>query len=167
MQLQDKTKRMAFAGLLTTFALLLSYIESLIPFVTGIPGMKLGLANVAIVLVIYLYDYRMAILINVVRIVLAGLLFGNFFSILYSLAGAALSLCAMMLFKKMRFSMMGVSMTGGVFHNVGQLLVAVLVVYNGNLFYYLPYLLLAGLVTGWLVGIVSGTVYPYIRELER
>ncbi len=158
------SKKTVIVSLFITTALLLSYIESLIPFFFGIPGMKLGLANLAVVIALYYYGRREALTVNVLRIVLAGLLFGNLFSILFSLAGAAVSFLSMLLARKMGLSVYGVSMAGGVFHNAGQLLAAVFIVRTVSIGYYAPVLLIAGLLTGLLIGIMGEEV---LRRLPK
>lgn len=149
------SRKLTTMALFVTAALILSYVESLVPFFWGIPGMKLGLANLAVVLALYFYGWREALLVNVLRIVLAGLLFGNLFSILFSLGGAFISFAAMLLAKKLGLSLYGVSMAGGVFHNVGQLLIAAFLVETVEVGYYAPFLLVMGLVTGLLIGIIT------------
>ncbi len=157
----------AYFGVFTALALIFSYVETLIPFQFGIPGVKLGLANLIIVIVLYKTDWKEALLLSVVRIVLAGFIFGSLFSILYSLAGGILSLAVMALLKKKdSFSVMGVSMAGGVTHNVGQLIVAMIVVETYQVGYYLPVLLIAGLITGAVIGIVAGEVLKRIRGIH-
>lgn len=147
---------MAVFGVFTALALIFSYVELLIPINFGIPGAKLGLANLVIIIVLYKTDWKEALLLSVVRIVLAGFLFGNLFGILYSLAGGILSLAVMVLLKRSgAFSIIGVSMAGGVSHNVGQLIMAMLVVETYAVGYYLPVLLIAGLITGTLIGIAG------------
>ena len=154
-------------GVVTALALLFSYIESLIPFHIGIPGVKLGLANLIIVIALYKMNARQAFLLSVTRIVLAGFLFGNLFSILYSLAGGMLSLIVMILLKKQNgFSVMGVSVAGGVFHNVGQLVIAMLVTESLNLFYYVPVLMISGLITGIFIGIIANEMLKRLRRLR-
>lgn len=117
--------------------------------------MKLGLANLAVVLALYYYGWREALLINAVRIILAGLLFGNLFSVLFSLGGALVSFFAMLLFRRLKLSVYGVSMAGGVFHNLGQIVIAAAIVETVAVGYYLPFLLLAGVVTGLLIGVLG------------
>lgn len=146
----------AYLGMFLAIALICSYIESLIPFNFGIPGVKLGLTNIVVILMLYCVGAKEAILISVLRIVLAGFMFGNPFSILYSLGGGVVSFLAMLLLKKTgKFKVVPVSVAGGIFHNVGQLLVASAVVENYNLFYYMPVLLVAGFVTGFLIGVLA------------
>lgn len=146
-------------GFLTALGLIIGYIEFLIPIPLGIPGVKPGFANIVIVWALYSLGPWEALMINGMRIFLSGFLFGNFSMILYSLAGAAVSFLCMCLAKKSGlFSMTGVSMIGGVMHNVGQLLVAMAVLETVSLVYYGPVLLAAGVITGLLIGIVTGEV---------
>ncbi len=146
-------------GLLTALGLIIGYIEFLIPIPLGIPGVKPGFANIVIVWALYSLGPWEALMINGMRIFLSGFLFGNFSMILYSLAGAAVSFLCMCLAKKSGlFSMTGVSMIGGVMHNMGQLLVAMAVLETVSLVYYGPVLLAAGMITGLLIGIVTGEV---------
>lgn len=149
------SKKLVTMALFTTTALMLSYIESLFPFFFGVPGMKLGLANLAVVIVLYYYGWKDALAVNVLRIVLSGLLFGNLFSILFSLGGTCISFVSMMLMKKLGLTLYGVSMAGGVFHNVGQLLIAAFLVQTVEIGYYAPFLLAAGLATGFLIGVLA------------
>ena len=159
--------RAAYFGVLTALALIFSYIETLIPIQFGVPGIKLGLANLIIVIVLYKTDWREALLLSVVRIIIAGFIFGNLFSIVYSLAGGVLSLTVMVLLKRTdRFSVAGISMAGGVCHNIGQLVVAMIAVETYQVGYYLPVLLIAGLITGAVIGAVAGEVLKRIRNLS-
>ncbi len=159
--------RAAYFGVFTALALMFSYIETLIPIQFGIPGIKLGLANLMIVIMLYKTNAKEAMLLSVVRILLSGFLFGNLSSILYSLAGGVLSLCVMALLKKQGgFSVIGVSVAGGVAHNVGQLVVAMLVVETYQVGYYFPVLLVAGVLTGLGIGIVSQEVLKRIRGIH-
>jgi heptaprenyl diphosphate synthase len=146
----------AYLGVFLALALICSYVESLIPFYFGIPGVKLGLTNVVVVLMLYCIGTKEAFFVSVCRIVLAGFLFGNLFSILYSLAGGTLSFGVMWAVKRSRrLGVLPVSICGGIFHNAGQLFVAAFVVENYNIFYYMPVLLVAGTVTGLLIGVVA------------
>jgi Predicted membrane protein len=151
--------RAAYFGVFTALALIFSYLESLIPIRFGIPGIKLGLANLLTVILLYKRNAREALLLSVVRVILSGFLFGNLFSIVYSLAGGILSLFVMAVLKGTgRFSVMGVSAAGGVFHNMGQLLVAMAAVETYRVGYYFPVLLIAGVVTGLLIGTAAEQV---------
>lgn len=146
----------ALLGMLLALALLCSYVEALIPFNFGVPGIKLGLTNIVVILTMYLVGLKEALLVSVARIVLAGFLFGNPFTIVYSLAGGILSFLVMVFLKNvLKLNVISVSAAGGVFHNLGQLIVAALVVENMNLLYYMSILFFAGLLTGVLIGIVS------------
>ena len=159
-------KRVAYSAIMTSLAMIFSYIEVLIPFHFGIPGIKLGLANLIVVIALYILKPTQALLISVVRIVLVSFLFGSMSSMLYSLAGGILSFLVMLLLKKCRgFSMMGISIAGGVSHNIGQLLVAAMVIESMNIFYYMPVLLVAGLITGMLIGIVAKSVSRHIKKI--
>lgn len=163
--MKNRKNRAAAFGVFTALALIFSYVELLIPINFGIPGAKLGLANLVIVIVLYKTDWKEALLLSVVRIILAGFLFGNLFGILYSLAGGILSLAVMTLLKKTgAFSVIGVSMAGGVSHNVGQLIIAMLVVETYAVGYYLPVLLITGLITGTLIGIAGREM---LKRIDR
>ena len=143
-------------GVFLALALICSCVESLIPISFGIPGVKLGLTNIVVVLMLYCIGAKEALAVSVCRIVLAGFLFGNLFSILYSLAGGLLSFLIMWAVKRTgKLGILPVSVCGGIFHNIGQLAVAALVVENYNVFYYLPVLLLAGAATGLAIGVVA------------
>lgn len=160
-----QNKKLVTMALFVTTAFMLSYIESLFPFFFGVPGMKLGLANLAVVCALYLYGWREALMVNVLRIILAGLLFGNMFSILFSLGGAIVSFVCMMAAKRLGLSLYGVSMAGGVFHNVGQLLIAAFLVQTVEVGYYAPFLLVAGLVTGFLIGAIGKELLRRIPKM--
>ena len=142
-------RKTAYLGLFAAVAIIFGYVESLVPVFTGIPGIKLGLANLAVLFILDRYSFKEAALVSVVRILVIGFLF----SILYSLAGAALSLTVMELLKKHSgFSLIGISVAGGVTHNIGQLIVAMIVVSNTSLMVYAPALLVAGVLAGILIG---------------
>ena len=159
--------RAAYFGVFTALALIFSYIETLIPFHFGIPGIKLGLANLLIVIFLYKRNVKEALLLSVVRIVLAGFMFGSLFSILYSLAGGLLSLLVMNLLKNSgKFSVMGVSIAGGVSHNLGQLVVAMAVVETYRVGYYFPVLLVAGMLTGLLIGMIANEVLKRLKNIQ-
>lgn len=158
--------RVAYFGIFTALALMFSYIETMIPIRFGVPGIKLGFANIMIVIMLYKGSTKEALLLSIVRIMLSGFLFGNLSSILYSIAGGVLSLGIMTLLKKQGgFSVIGVSVAGGVSHNVGQLIVAMLVVETYQVGYYFPVLLVAGVLTGLGIGVVSQEVLKRIRNI--
>ena len=157
---------MAYFGVFTALALMFSYIETMIPIQFGVPGIKLGFANIMIVIMLYKSSAKEALLLSIVRIMLSGFLFGNLSSIIYSIAGGVLSLGIMTLLKKQGgFSVIGVSVAGGVSHNVGQLIVAMLVVETYQVGYYFPVLLVAGVLTGLGIGVVSQEVLKRIRNI--
>lgn len=158
--------RVAYFGVFTALALIFSYIETLIPISFGIPGVRLGLANLIIVIALYKIPLREVYVLSVVRVLLSGVLFGNYFSIAYSLAGGLLSLTVMALLKKAGgFSVIGISIAGGVCHNIGQLVVAMIVVETFAMSYYMPVLLVAGLITGFLIGVVADQVLRRISNI--
>lgn len=161
-------KKVAFLGVFLALALIFSYIETWIPNVFGVPGIKLGLANIVIIILLFRFGTKEAYGISVARVILAGFMFGNLASILYGLAGAMLSLTVMLLLKKTgKFKVITVSAVGGICHNVGQLIVAILVLENYRISYYLPVLLISGLVTGILIGIVAQEVILRLRMQYR
>lgn len=158
----EKTVKLGF---FLALALLLSYVESLIPFSFGIPGIKLGLPNLIVVLLLYRRGAKEALTVNFLRIILSGFLFGSLYSILYALAGAVLSFAAMLAGRRIGcFSPVGVSVLGGVFHNMGQIVVAMLVVETYYVGYYIPFLIVAGTVTGTVLGVAVVELMPYLRE---
>ena len=151
-------------ALLAALALIVSYIEFLLPLNVGLPGIKLGLANIVVVLALYYLGPQYALLINLIRIALSALLFGSLFSGLYALAGGLVSLGVMALLKQTGlFSLTAVSMAGGAFHNLAQLIVAALVASTSDVFLYLPVLFIAGITTGIFNGIVCTLV---LRKLK-
>lgn len=159
--------KVAVFGVFTSLALILSYVELLIPINFGIPGMKLGLANLLVVILLYKGCPRDALLLSVIRILLSGLIFGNMFSIFYSLGGGLLSLAVMVFLKKTgQFTVAGISIGGGASHNVGQLLVAMFVVQTYQVGYYLPVLLIAGVITGAVIGILSAEVLKRTQTIR-
>ena len=160
-----KTRKIAYLGVFLALALILSYVESLIPFYFGIPGVKLGLTNLIVVVMLYCTGTKEAFGVSVARILLAGFLFGNLFSILYILAGGVLSFIVMCLLKKTgRFHVISVSVTGGISHNLGQLIAAAFVVETYDIFYYMPFLLIAGVATGFVIGMLA---QEFILRFEK
>lgn len=159
-------KKIAYFGLFLAITLILSYVESLLPAFTPIPGVKLGLANCAVLLILYLYGPKEAIIINVARVVLSAFMFNGLYSLMYSLTGAVFSFLIMFVLyrKEKTFSPIGIGMLGGLFHNIGQLLIAFLVTRVKGLIYYVPVLILSGLFTGALIGLLSKLLLPYLRE---
>ena len=162
----NRTRKTALYGLFIALAFVLGYIESLLPIYLGAPGVKLGLANLVTVTVLYSLGAGPAAAVNLVRILLTGFTFGNMSSVLFSMGGAALSLLVMTLCRRFNlFGIVGVSILGGVFHNVGQFLVAAFVVKTFGVFSYLPVLLAAGCGAGAAIGLLGGIIAERIRGL--
>ena len=158
------TYNVAFCGVMAALAISLGYIEYLIPFSVGIYGIKLGLANLAILSLLYLSDTKSARSVHIVRIVVCGMLFGNTVAFLYSAVGGIVSFAVMAILKKSeKFSPVGISIVGGVVHNIAQMSVAVILVDNLKIAFYLPVLLIAGTVAGALVGILTQTIVKNLR----
>lgn len=159
----------AYIGVLLAFCLVLSYIESLIPLPIPVPGIKIGLSNLPVLVCLILFGPLYGIGLAIVKAVLCSLLFGNFNVLMYSLAGAILSSVAMSLLLKIKsIHLPVISGCGGVFHNIGQFLVAYIILKSKGLFYYFPFLIIAGLFTGLLLGfIVSIIVVPIKKALIK
>ena len=144
-------------GMLTALSLILSYLETLIPVPFPVPGMKLGLSNLTVVFLLYRYGAKEALLVNLVRILLSGFLFGSVSAILFSLSGAACAFAGMAWCKRSgRFGVSGTSMTGGVLHNAGQLVVAAWMVQTYRILYFVAPLIASGVITGFVIGILAG-----------
>ena len=150
------TKKITISALMAALALIFSYIEVIIPFNPGIPGIKLGIANLVIIVALYYLGAKYAFTVNLVRVLIAGLLFTGFFGAAYSLAGALLSFAVMIFLKRTKlFSVVGISMAGGVAHNLGQLLVAAFLIANTKIFLYFPVLIFSGMISGAAIGVLS------------
>lgn len=153
------SRKVASCGILVALAMIFSYVEVLIPISFGVPGLKLGVANLVVVAGLYFLKPREVLVISVIRILLMSWMFGNGMSLIYSLAGGLLSFMVMVLIKeKFGFGIIGVSIAGGVSHNVGQLLAAACVVQNTKILYYFPVLLIAGVITGALIGTLASKI---------
>ncbi|MCR4933047.1 MAG: Gx transporter family protein [Lachnospiraceae bacterium] len=156
---------MAKSGILVALALIFSYIEHLIPMPVPVPGVKLGLANLVTLTGLFFLNPLQVLLILITRIALAGFMFGNLSTIIYSLSGGLVSFSVMILAKKTKlFSPLGVSILGGVFHNLGQLLIAMLVLKSNALIAYLPILIIIGSISGTLIGIAAKALCKYINK---
>ena len=159
-----KTKRLVLLAMLTAVAMILSYVESLLPSV-GIPGVKMGLANIAVIFALFRFGWKEAAALSLVRVVLVSLLFGSIGAMLYSLAGAVLSLAVMALLRRIdRFSTVGISVAGGVAHNAGQILMAMLILQTKQLLGYLPVLAVSGIAGGMLTGLAAALLIRRIPE---
>ena len=153
--MRHQSKKIAFLGVCTAVALVLAYLESLLPpLMAAVPGIKLGLPNIAIIFVLYRFGVKDAAAVSLVRMTAVALLFGNPMTFAYSLAGGFLSLTAMAILRRLDFlSTVGVSVAGGVLHNVGQILMAMLLLGTAELGYYLIILAVTGTVSGIFVGL--------------
>lgn len=159
-----KTKRLALLGLFTCLAMILSYVEALMPIPLPVPGIKVGFPNIIILFILYRFGERSAIAVSVIRVLLVFLLFPNVLGLAYSLAGALLSLLVMIILKKTDlFSTLGVSVVGGIFHNAGQIIVACLLMSTLEISYYMTVLILTGTVAGIIVGIASHLLIKKVK----
>ncbi len=161
-----RSQKVAFLGIFTALAMILSYIETLIPSFVAIPGIKLGLANIAVIVILYKIGWKEAFAVSIIRVILSSLLFTTVLSMLYSLAGAILSLIAMILLKKINLSTITISVIGGVCHNIGQIAVAIFMTETAELVYYLPVLLITGTISGILIGLVGAITVKKMEKLE-
>lgn len=163
--MKHSAKTVAFLGMCTAIAMVFAWVESqLPPLVAAVPGVKMGLPNIAIIFVLYRFGWKEAAAVSFVRIIAVSLLFGNPIMIAYSLAGGFLSLFGMTLLKKLNFlSPTGVSVAGGVLHNVGQVLMAMLIMSTAGLGYYLIILTVSGIVSGVFVGLCGSFAVKRIR----
>ena len=158
-------KKTAYLGVMLALALICSYVEVLIPIPLGIPGIKLGLANIVIVFAMYSMGIKEALVLSIMRVTISGFMFGNVVAIAYSLAGGLLSLLVMYLLKKTdKLSCISISIAGGIFHNIGQMIIATILVDNYYVLYYVPVLMIAGFITGACIGIVAQEVFLRIGK---
>lgn len=164
--MKQSTNKLVLLSLLAAVALVLSYIESVLPpLYPAIPGIKMGLANIIILICLYIFTVKEALILSLVRIFVSALLFGNAMSVIYSLAGAILSLAVMAILKKTNwFSTVGVSVSGAVFHNLGQVLIAIAVLENIQIGYYMIILCATGTTAGILTGIAGGLLTKYLNK---
>ena len=159
-----KTKKLTVMAMTTAVAMILSFVESQIPAFVAVPGVKIGLANIAVVFALYRLGWKEAVAISLVRVVLVSMLFGSIASLFYSIAGAVLSLTGMGLLKKTgKFTEIMISVTGGILHNIGQIGMACLILETAALRYYLPFLLISGILAGIVVGILSAVLVQRIK----
>lgn len=160
------TKKLTLLSMLTAVAMLLSYVESLVPPFVAIPGVKLGLSNIATVLTLYTLGIPAAIAVSFVRVCLSSLLFGNVQILFFSLMGAAFALITMSVMKKLTpFSVIGVSVAGGVMHNVGQIVAACIVMENAAIASYLPPLIVTGTLAGVAVGAAAAALVGRLSSI--
>lgn len=166
--MKSNTRKTVMLALFTTVALVLSYVEAILPPLwSAVPGIKIGLPNIIIIVILYRFSFKSAAAVSLVRLLVIMLLFGNFMTFIYSLAGAVLSLVIMTILKKIDFfSAVGVSIAGGVFHNLGQILVAMFLLETAEIGYYMIILTFTGTVAGVLVGIAGSLVMKYLKPLK-
>ena len=152
-------------------AVVLNIIESFIPiFATFMPGIKLGLTNIVILLVLYFYSFKDAFFISILRVFLVGILRTGLFSMsfFFSFGGSILSVSMMYLFKKItNLSMIGISVIGALFHSIGQIIVAIISLKNINMIYYLPVILIFSIPTGILIGMVSKRLLSHLEKILK
>ena len=159
-----RNKKIATSALMIALAMILSFVESQIPSFFPIPGIKLGLANIAVIFALYRLSIKDAIVVSLIRVVVVSTLFGTSLTLAYSLSGAVLSLLIMVLLKKLdRFSIVGVSVAGGISHNIGQIIMAIILMHNSVISYYLPFLIMSGVVTGVVIGLVSAKIVERVK----
>ena len=166
--MNNKTKKIAILGVITSIALVLSYLESILPPIyAAIPGIKVGLPNIVIVFILYKYGLKEAVTVSALRVFIVALLFGNVMTLAYSLAGAMLSIFAMALLKKLdKFSEVGVSIVGGVAHNLGQILVAVALLNSTLIGYYMIVLTITGTLAGVFVGLAGSLLIKRMNHIK-
>ncbi|MBR6573865.1 MAG: Gx transporter family protein [Clostridia bacterium] len=159
-----KASKLSLLALSVSLAMILSFVESQIPAMVAIPGVKVGLANIVVVFALYKLGWKEAVVISLTRVFLVGLLFGNGISILYSITGASVSFAAMVLLKQAKvFSTMAVSVAGGVLHNLGQIAMACVIMGTDVLRYYAPFLILSGTLAGIAIGVLAAIM---IRRID-
>ena len=160
-------QRTALCGLLTAMMLVLGFIESLIPVAAGVPGIKLGLSNGVLIFALYMLDAPTAFVLMIVKVVLSGLMFGGVSAMMYAMAGGVMSMLTMMLLKKFHFHLVIISMFGAVMHNVGQVLMAMLILQTPKLMYYMAILMFVGLATGAVTGVAANATIKHIKKLRK
>lgn len=160
----DKTKKIATYGVMAALAMILSYVEMQLPAFVAIPGVKMGLTNIVVIVALYKIGNKSAIFINIVRIIAVSLLFGTLMSFAFSFAGGMLSTLVMILLKKTdKFSTVGVSVAGGITHNIGQILAAMLLLNTKAIIWYLPVLWLSGIISGLIIGLIGAIIVKRIK----
>ena len=164
--MRSKTKKVALLGILTSVALILSYIEAILPPIwSAVPGIKMGFPNIVIIFILYRFSVREAAVVSFIRIFIVALLFGNVMTLAYSCAGAFLSIVLMATFKKINaFSVVGTSIVGGVAHNLGQILVAIFLFDTVQIGYYMAVLAVTGTIAGVFIGIAGAFL---LKRLEK
>ncbi|SFU30915.1 Gx transporter family protein [Butyrivibrio sp. INlla21] len=163
MDRRTKTSKITLYGIFAALAMILSYVELQIPAFFAVPGMKLGLTNIVVVVALYVLGEKSALFINLIRILVVSLLFGTVMSLWFSLAGGVLSTLIMILLKRCdKFSPVGVSAAGGITHNIGQIMIAMILLQTKFIVWYLPALWISGVISGVIIGIIGGIVCRHI-----
>ena len=162
-----KTKKVAFLGMCIALSMILSFVESQIPPLMAVPGVKMGLPNIVMVFMLYKIGAKDTAIVSILRVILVGILFGTPLSMIYSLVGAALSLIGMILLKKTNlFAPITVSVAGGILHNIGQIATACIVMETAQIAYYLPVLLISGTIAGILIGLTSAMILKRLDKMK-
>ena len=161
-------KNIAFLGILLAFAVTAGYFERLIPpIIPAVPGIKLGLPNITVIILLYIKDYKTAFALNIFRVFITGILFTGIWGMIYGLSGAIISFAVMACLKKTNiFGTVGISAAGGVFHNLGQICVAALLINNIKIFYYFPFLIILGTVSGIIIGYLAGLIINRLGKIK-
>ena len=160
-----KAKQVTFLGLSIALAMILSFVEHQIPALVAFPGIKVGLPNIVMVFLLYRVGWKETVIVSIIRIILVSMLFGSPLSMMFSIAGAVLSLTGMILLKKLNlFSCIAVSITGGLLHNIGQIIAAIFVTGTQEIVSYLPFLLVSGTIAGTLIGILGGMMVERMKK---
>lgn len=162
-----KAKKIAFLGLCVALSMILSYFESMIPPLVAVPGVKVGFANLVTIFMLYKVTAKETVAVTIIRVVLVSILFGTVLSMIYSLVGAALSLIGMILLKKSGlFSTVTVSVAGGVLHNIGQIITAIVIMETSQIVFYLPVLLVSGTIAGVVIGLAASLIVKRLDKLK-
>ena len=162
-----KTKKVAFLGMCIALSMILSFVESQIPPLAAVPGVKMGLPNIVMVFMLYKIGAKETAIVSILRVILVGILFGTPLSMIYSLVGAALSLIGMILLKKTNlFAPVTVSVAGGILHNIGQIATACIVMETAQIAYYLPVLLISGTIAGILIGLTAAMILKRLDKMK-
>ncbi|NLG88179.1 MAG: Gx transporter family protein [Clostridiaceae bacterium] len=159
---------MIFLAVMTSAAIIIHFIESLFPLPFALPGIKLGLSNTVSLIVLYIYGPVPAFAVLVIRVILTAFLYAGLSGVIFSLAGGLLSFSAAVLIWRLRdkgYGIVGASTAGGVFHNIGQILAAYVVLRTDAVFFYLPVLILSGAITGIVTGILAGILVPRLKNI--
>ena len=162
-----KTKKVAFLGMCIALSMILSFVESQIPPLAAVPGVKMGLPNIVMVFMLYKIGAKDTAIVSILRVILVGILFGTPLSMIYSLVGATLSLIGMILLKKTNlFAPVTVSVAGGILHNIGQIATACIVMETAQIAYYLPVLFISGTIAGILIGLTAAMILKRLDKMK-